>query len=439
MTDKRGNSVKTMVRLISLVLLIGLSQVSIGQSSDLVRAKHLIGQVERGLARVQRNDLNSINGYTDKLKQAKDILEAEADKQDPEFRAAAQQWMAARERLYATMESWKSKPASNQPPVSTTSSPSNIPSGELYTQLIAKYQSQNRPRLTPEADLPTASAWSEQMLNLYMGAWQQDNLKAKQWYQAGQLSKQDYDRFVRWVNGTWRQQIGDQINQSYGIWDRTLAQNLVQAQRLIAIKDDDQNKVMNSAGGVHLARNQEMLAQSRDLLVLVKKIESAFEKSQPELRQQQANVLAQAEQHLQQLVPLASQYLAKWKQLPKKSNKNPNSQYLWLKGSRFAEITQKGEVWINSNFVGSIGSNGEIYARGNYVGKIQPDGELWLSKQNRSAKMMSNGEVWLGGSHVGTIHPSGEVSGLGTAASVEGPGDWRRAAVVYFLNAFPQQ
>ena len=140
---------KTIVRVISLVLLIGVSQASVGQSADLVRAKHLIGQVDKGLGRVQRNDVNTINGYTDKLKRAKDILEAETDKNDPEFRAAAQQWMAARERLYATLESWKTNPTSKQ----SQASQANIPSGELYNRLISKYQSQNRPRLMPDADL----------------------------------------------------------------------------------------------------------------------------------------------------------------------------------------------------------------------------------------------------------------------------------------------
>lgn len=51
--------------------------------------------------------------------------------------------------------------------------------------------------------------------------------------------------------------------------------------------------------------------------------------------------------------------------------------------------------------------------------------------------MLENGEVWIGGSHVGTIDKDGTVWGTGGASSIEGPGDWRYAAVVFFLQIFP--
>ncbi|BFM06579.1 hypothetical protein [Halioxenophilus aromaticivorans] len=432
------------------VLLIFIAQASVGQSSDVVRAKHMIGQVERGLGSIKRNDVNTINGYTTKLKQAKEILEAESDKQNPAFKEVAGQWMAARERLYATLEDWKQNPATAQ---TTTQQPSLSPrpmvapqaaaqpatgnSSQLYNQLITKYQSQNRPRLPADVDAQTGKTWLAAMVNLYDAQWQQDNQQAKQWHASGKLNKNDYDRFTRWVNGTWHTQIGEQINQAFGTWDNTLNMNVAAAQQLLTISTGDKNKVMNTATGDHLLRNQAMLKQSEDLLALVSEVETVFGKQQINLRKKQKVLLSQAGDHLTELQPFAEEYLAQWKKAPKKSNKNPNSMYLWFNGSRVAEITQKREIWINSNFAGSVSKSGEIYQKGNYVGKLEPNGELWLSKQNRSAKFMDNGEVWVGGSHIGTILKDGNVTGFNTAASIEGPGDWRLAAVVYFLQVFP--
>lgn len=413
--------------------LVLFSCVCFAQSSDLVRANHLIGQVDRGLSRIKTNDVNTINSYTEKLNQAKQILESETDKQDPSFRDAAGQWMKVRDRLYATLEQWKQVNTTAEKP----KTPSKSSSSQLYNQLISKYQSQNRPRLPAELDSHTGKQWLSAMLALYGHAWQQDNNLASQWHANGQLSSKDYERFKRWVNGTWHQQIGDQINQAYSNWNNALNGNLNESQKFFGINDDDKNKIMNIAGSNHLKGNQALLARSNQLLELLVETEKALGKPQTQLRQKQKDILSTASQRLQELTPLAQKYQGEWAKLPKKSRTNPNSQYLWLNGNRFAEITQKGEVWINSNFVGSIGTNGEIYQKGNYVGKIAENNELWMSRKNISAKFMDNGEVWVGGSHVGTIHKDGNVTGTGTAASVEGPGDWRHAAVVFFLQVFP--
>lgn len=421
-----------------LLSLLLISFIVNAQSPDVVRAQHMINQVDGGLSAIKRNDVATINGYTDKLKQAKELLEAETDKQNPAFREVAGQWMAVRDRLYATLDDWKNNTATAPATSSQPAAAAGASSADLYNQLITKYQSQNRPALAPDEDLASVKPWLNTMLSLYSTQWQQDNQTAEQWYASGKLNKNDYDRFNRWVNGTWHEQIGEQINQAYSGWNNALNGKLTEMDKFFVIADDDKNKVMNTAGGNNLHYNQDLIASSKGLLNILVEVESAIGKSQPSLRQQQKAVVDKAGQRLQQLMPLAEQYLAEWGKLPAKSNKNPTSQYLWLNGSRFAEITQKGEVWINSNFAGSFSSNGEIYEHGSYVGKMEADSKLYISSRNTSVTFEENGEVWVGGSHVGTIEQNGTVWGAGSAASVEGPGDWRRAAVVFFLQVFPR-
>ncbi|MGQ8363804.1 hypothetical protein [Glaciecola sp. 1036] len=433
------NFTQGLVVFIFLFSLSSVSLFSVAQSSDVVRAKHLISQVERGLKTIKQNDMNTINGFTDKLKQAKDILEAETNKQAPSFKEAAGQWMEARNQLYTTLDMWKNNANASNAQTQQKNTPQGTSSSDLYNQLISKYQSQNRPKLDSDADVQTALDWLNKMMNLYSEQWQIDNQKATQLLSSGQLTSQDYNRFKQWVNGTWHTQIGEQINQRYQNWNQALNANLAELQKLYGFSNDDRNKVMNIAGGVHLERNQMLIQQSQDLLQILKEAEKTLKIPQSDVRKRQPLAINQAKKRLNELKPLAQDYLAEWKKAPKKSRINPTSQYLWLNGSRFAEITQEGEVWINSNFAGSIGKNGEIYQRGNYMGKIDDSGEVWLSKQNRSATFTDSGEVWISGSHVGTIEEDGTVWGTSSAASVEGPGDWRRAAVVYFLQVFPVQ
>ncbi|MGV6818562.1 MAG: hypothetical protein ACWA44_15010 [Thiotrichales bacterium] len=426
---------KVAIHLLTFVCLFMVSNMSFSSSSDVVRAKHLIEQVDSGLSRIKQNDVNTINTYTEKLNQARKILEAEKGTQDPLYREAAGQWLTVRDRLYATLDNWKKENAAAKAPEPEL----KVSSSELYDQLVSKYQSQNRPRLPAEIDIQAGQQWLTDMIGLYSTDWEQDNKKAKQFYQRGLLSKNDYDRFNRWVNGTWHTQIGDSIKQTYHAWDTALNHNLNDAQRIISVSDEDKNKVMNTAGGVHLQSNQSLIINSRALITLVSDAEAVLDKSQVALREQQKAVIAKTAQRLQEMMPLAQKYHEEWEKLPKKSNKNPTSQYLWMNGSQVAEITQKGEVWRNGNFVGSISDNGEIYQKGNYVGVIQDNGELYISSKNISVTLADDGKVWVGGSHVGTISKNGEVWGNGVDGTIEGPGDWRRAAVVYFLKVFPER
>ena len=101
-----------------------------------------------------------------------------------------------------------------------------------------------------------------------------------------------------------------------------------------------------------------------------------------------------------------------------------------------AEITRKGEVWINSTYAGTISDKGKI----------------WVSKNDDYGSIEKNGEVWHNGNFIGVISENGDIrskvkkSGsiskdgkvwYGTqTASIEGPGDWKRAAIVYFFDFF---
>lgn len=406
---------------------------SMAQSSDLTRAEHLIGQVERGLKTIRQNDTDTINGYTDKLQEAMKLLEAEPDKQTAEFRKSAEHWKAARAELYATFERWKQNNAQPSAPAQTASSAST--SAQRYDELIKPYQQQHRPAMPATTDVQASLKWLQSTMQLIGAKNQQDNARAQQWYQSGALSKADYERYQRWVNGTFQQQIVNDINNAFGQWNQRLNSHLNQAQYVLAVSSDDVNKTMNTAGGQHYKNNKLVLDEGVQLVTLLSQADPMAGLEQQAIRQQQSDMLTQALNHLNKLAPLAEQYLAETAKLPKKSKTNPTSQYVWRNGSRFAEITEKGEVWINSSFAGNIEDDGEIWVKGSSVGSIEQNGEVWR-KGSFIGTIEDNGKVWLKGSHVATLNPNGNVSAGTGAVSFEGPGDWRRAAIVLFYPFF---
>ena len=79
-----------------LCCLLCLSTASFAaQDSDLIRAKALVKQVENGLKHIKRNDVNTINKLTDKLKNAKDLLTSTGSKDDPAFAETVEKWKSS--------------------------------------------------------------------------------------------------------------------------------------------------------------------------------------------------------------------------------------------------------------------------------------------------------------------------------------------------------
>ena len=83
-------------------------------------------------------------------------------------------------------------------------------------------------------------------------------------------------------------------------------------------------------------------------------------------------------------------------------------------------IEADGEIWVNGNSVGSLEKDGEVWHNGNYVGAITDKGEVF-KRGNQVGFITKKGEVLIGSSSRGTV---------------EGPGDWRRAAIIYYFDFY---
>jgi hypothetical protein len=405
-------------------------QLHAAPDSDYIRAEKTLGQISNGIKYLKPQDVNTYKQLTTKLGTARKHLEATASKNEPGYAALVQRWNDTRAQLASVAERWKNAPRASAPGNAASSS-------QIYNAIIQKYQKQNRPVLPANPTYEQLNNWVQAMTALAKEQAVRDSDAINNHFTAGRVNKQDKARFERWVLGSWIPEIKTDLMQAYKNLNGGVQEAMNLAQRINKVDPSDQNTVVNLAG-TYLKGNEQRLATGLNNLKLAAIYDPFLKPDDIARRADIAKYLTAAQGKLQQLAGKGAAYSKEIAKLPKKSKLNPNSQYLWLDGNRFCEITQKGEVWINSNFVGSIEANGKVWVSGNQVGSYEHDGKVWHNG-NHVGSLESNGAVWKSGSQLGLIESDGSVwIGSSDRGDVQGKGDWRRAAIVYFFDFYPR-
>lgn len=414
---------------ISLCLLFFITQ-GFAQDSDFVRAKKTLDQIDNGISYLKRGDVKGYNNLTSKLASARGLLESTASKDDTEYAALVNRWNAHRQRLTDIATLWQN------PTQVTQTQAHQQSSGQIYSAIIEKYQSTNRPKLPAQPTPDKVVEWASQMATLLNISIPQDTSTMQSHLAAGSVNQQDMNKFERWVKGTWRSQIIEQIVQAQQTFEGQISHALDQAQFINNADIDNTNSILNIGGGNNYAIKSQQLIKGLTYLAYAGALDNVLNKTDEGKRDQQRQTIESAQQKLQVFYSKVAAVNEQFASMPKPAKKKLTSQKLWLNGSVIAEITKKGEVWINSTYAGTIGD----------------DGKIWVSRNNDYGSIEENGEVWHNGTFVGVISENGDVrsrvktSGsisedgkvwYGTeVASVEGPGDWRRAAIIYFFDFF---
>lgn len=411
------------------ILILFVSHV-FAQDSDFVRAKKTLDQIDNGMAYLKRGDVKSYNNLTSKLSTARDLLESTASKNDKEYGLLVNRWNAHRQKLSDIANDWQN---SNQ---SAPQQATQVKSEQIYNDIIQKYQSTNRPTLPPEPTPEQVVEWTTQMATLLNIMIPQDTATMASHVSAGRVNQNDKNKFDRWVLGTWKRQIIQEINQVQQSFEGQIANALNQAEFINKADLNDTNSILNIGGGNNYANNSQLLINGLTYLAYAGVLDSVLNNQYENKRENQRQSIENAQLKLQTFYSKVSTVKEQLAKTPNKPKKQLSSQKLWLNGSVIAEITGKGEVWIN----------------GTYAGTISDDGKIWVSRNNDYGSIEKNGEVWHNGNYVGVISANGDVhskvkkSGsiskdgkvwYGTqVASIEGPGDWRRAAIIYFFDFF---
>ncbi|MCB0283225.1 MAG: hypothetical protein KDF60_11645 [Calditrichaeota bacterium] len=414
----------------SLLFLFSICELK-AQDSDFVRAQKTLDQIENGFKYLKRNDTAAYNNLSAKLSDCRTLLESTKSKTHKDYNSLVNRWNAAKDKLIAIAAEWQ-KPQYVKPEAAAPQQSSS----QIYNAMIQKYQTQNRPKLSPVATPKQAAEWVLAMQNLVGPQLVKDTQQMEAYFASGKVTKQDKERFDRWTQQTWYNQIVDQIKIASENAESELGNSLDRANFINNADENDKNKVMNIGGSNYYQDNKETLEAGLFHIDVVSEFDKGLNQYDPQKRNQQKELLKAAKDKLERFKikdAIVRQELAS---MPKKPKSKSTSQKLWLDGSQFCEITQKGEVWINSKYVGYIEGDGEIWVNGNSVGSIEKNGDVW-HRGNQVGTLTASGEVWKSGSRAGSITEGGKVwIGSSSRGTVEGPGDWRRAAIVYFFSFY---
>ncbi len=418
---------KNTISIFCLLLFMGFVNA---QDSDFVRAKKTLSQIDNGLTYLKKGDVNAYNNLTSKLTAARTLLESTNSKSDKEYGALVKRWNADRDKLTKIAETW-SKPIKK----SRTKEP-RVSSSQIYNNIIQKYQARNRPQIASSPSAQEVVEWATKMSTLINITMKTDTQKMEKNFANGKVNKQDKNRFDRWVNGTWRNQIIEQINTVKQSFEGKVMMALDKANFINRANKNDDNKILNIGGVSQYTENSKLFITGLTNIAYASALDSILNTPQEQEREKQRQIIESAQQNLEIFKSKNKGVSKKIAAMPQKAKKQSTSQKLWLDGRVICEITRKGEVWINSE----------------YVGTISPEYKIWVSKNDNYGSIEKNGEVWHNGNFIGVISENGDVrskvknSGsigkdgkvwFGTqAASIEGPGDWKRAAIVYFFDFF---
>ncbi|MAP21956.1 MAG: hypothetical protein CL589_10700 [Alteromonadaceae bacterium] len=413
-----------------LCCLLCLSTIAFAaQDSDLIRAKALVKQVENGLKHIKRNDVNTINKLTDKLKNAKDLLTSTGSKDDPVFAETVEKWKGARTTLLATFEEWKQPEAQAQ-------KPSGLSGQALYNSLIAKYQKNNRPVLGDNPTPEQAEAWATAMLSLIKEQRMADQQTVNQAYSEGRLSKAEYDRFDHWVNTMWFNQIIEQFQQAYAQTEGRIATATATAMQVLYVQPNDMTGVVNITNKTHQDAGQ-VLAMGLQSVEVAATFDRISQIDNSATRTQQREQFTNAIAHYDALLAKLPEHQNALSKIPKTVKKlNPESLHMFVNGNKFCEITKKGEVWFGGTSGGWVEDDGDIYLKSDFIGSFEEDGQVW-SYGKTLGSLEENGDVWVRGRKVATFKTNGDIiMGGSDSGRLEGNGDWRKAAVVYFFGIY---
>ncbi|WP_395343960.1 hypothetical protein PN836_004615 [Ningiella sp. W23] len=422
--------------------------------AQLNMAKRNIEQIQKSLATIRTGDVAQYNKLSKQLTKAADLLKATSSQAHPDFQIAVQNWSTLRSQMVSMSEQWQQAQANanfqqnnsqgnsvnnNQTAMSASAQSNAQASGQVVNAnaILAKYQRENRPKLSNYPNPSDVSNWARSMKALQSTELQAD-LRS---LQDASVSAQDRQRVSNWIGGSFQDQITQDISnamQHFNNLANTAAQT---SQQIMGIDQSDKMRIYNFANGESGRRNMQRI----DAGLVASANALALEESYPSLanpeRQQQIALLATAQQTLQEYSEVAKEQAEVLANMPKKQKKKNEqflkgiSQTLWFKGSEFASLDSKGSIWMNSEDVGDIVNSGTIYVFSRDIGSIEPDGKVWFNG-NHVGILEENGKVWRNGTHVGTVEPNGKVwiDGGQNGEIVPYDGEWKRAAVVYFFN-----
>ncbi|MCB0265512.1 MAG: hypothetical protein KDH95_10860 [Calditrichaeota bacterium] len=434
-----------------VLMIISLSiTLSIAQDSDFVRARKMLDQIDNGIKYLKTGDVPTYNQLSAKLTDTRQLLESTQSKDHEEYGTLVNRWNASREKLIEIANIWQNQPAQQQNtqqsqqtttqpkanPAQTQRSASPQNSSQIYQSIISKYQVQNRPDLSIDASPQEAGAWAQQMKHLGTEQIDTDTKTVEAEFAAGRLNSQDRNRFYQWVHNNWKNQIEQQITRVRQAFDSEIEMAIEQADFINNADENDQNRILNIGNDVPYNDKKATLRNGKTFLEKVIAYDEGAGIADSQLREMQRQKITSAETRLEMFKSKAASLNKEIAARPKPQKKPSTSQKLWLDGSQFCEITKKGEVWMSGNYVGFIEANGKIWAHGNRVGSLESNGDVWHNG-NHVGTITAKGEVWKRGSQVGLITPKGEVwIGSSSRGTVEGIGDWRRAAIVYYFDFF---
>ena len=418
---------KNTVKILCFILFTGFVNA---QDSDFVRAKKTLSQIDNGLAYLKKGDVNAYNNLTSKLTAARGLLESTGSKSDKEYATLVKRWNADRDKLTEIAKIW-SKPIKKSKAKET-----KISSSQIYSNIIQKYQARNRPQIVASPSAQEVVEWATKMSTLINITMKTDSQKMENDFTNGRINKQDKNKFNRWVNGTWRNQMIEQINTVKRSFEGKVLMALDKANFINKANINDDNRIINIGGANQYTENSKLFITGLTNIAYASALDNVLSIPQEQKREKQRQIIESAQQKLEIFKAKNSGVSKKLAAMPKKAKKQSTSQKLWLNGRVVCEITRKGEVWINSQ----------------YVGSISHDYKIWVSKNDNYGSIEKNGEVWHNGNFIGVISENGDVrskvksSGsiskdgkvwIGTeTASLEGPGDWKRAAIVFFFDFF---
>ncbi|GGF53520.1 hypothetical protein [Alteromonas lipolytica] len=320
---------------------------------------------------------------------------------------------------------------------------------KLYQAIIAKYQPDNLITLSSNPDVETASQWSNQYLALIKTSRIEDARYISEAVSAGRLTPSHVALFDQQINNDWFNQAIAQVQQLY-IQVETQVARASGIAPVISQLDESTAQAMLNMEGSPFANAGETLDTAVSAVNIASVLDELTGVDNKAGREQQLAEFIAARDKFSQLTgypqksPVSGQTAATKEQqqppatadspaslnttaqypITRKRN-NPKSLHIYVNGSKYSEITRKGEVWFGGTSGGWVEDDGDIYVKSNFKGGFEDDGQVWSSARSLGS-IEKNGDVWYRGSKVATFKPDGKfiISG-GDYGHLEGKGDWR--------------
>ena len=326
----------------------------------------------------------------------------------------------------------------------------------LYNAIISKYQPQNLPALAEDPTVDQAISWARQLMTLIKTSRIEDSEYITQAIADNRLSPAHASRFDKQINNQWFDQRIAQIQQLYIQVETQVAQASGIAPVISQLDANTASAVLGVEGSP-LANAGKVLTDAIKAVKIAAELDELTGVENKAAREQQLTAFIQASEHFSQLTgyspepandshPAPSEnkappsaetssdmgYAVRDYPLSSKRN-NPNSLHIYLNGSKYCEITSKGEVWFGGTSGGWIENDGDIYLRSDFIGSFEEDGMVW-SRGSSMGTLQTDGIVWSDSRKVARFNTDGKIEmGGGDYGHLEGKGDWRKAAIVLFF------